>query len=93
MIKITGDELGWTTTGRDSGSTWIVRFVNFRKEIHDMCARCGGNKILGSFRKTTSGDKDLDDARDGGLVGGSQIPVNPAVKSSVTELPVCFIAI
>ena len=93
MIKITGDELGGTTTGRDNGSTWIVRFVNFRQEIHDRCARCGGNKILGSFRKITSGDKVVDDVRDGGLVGGSQISVNPAVKSSVTQLPVSFIVI
>ncbi len=44
MIKITRDEFSGTTTGRHYGSTWVIRFVDFGKKVHDRCARCDGNE-------------------------------------------------
>jgi hypothetical protein len=56
-----------------NGSTWVVRFVNFGKEVHDRCARCGGYEVFGSLREITSGDKAMNDRKNGGLMSGSQI--------------------
>ena len=84
MIKITGDEFSGTTTGRHYGSTWVIRFVDFGKKVHDGCARCDGNEVFGSVRKVTIGDKSVDGVGGGGLMSGCQIPVNPTIKSSVT---------
>ena len=58
--------------------------VDFGKKVHDRCARCDGNEVFGSVRKVTIGDKCVDSIGDGGLMSGSQIPVNPTIKSSVT---------
>ncbi len=84
MIKITRDEFSGTTTGRHYGSTWVIRFVDFGKKVHDRCVRCDGNEVFGSVRKVTIGDKSVDGVGDGGLMSGCQIPVNPTKKSSVT---------
>ncbi len=84
MIKITRDEFSGTTTGRHYGSTWVIRFVDFGKKVHDRCARCDGNEVFGGVRKVTIGDKSVDGVGDGGLMSGCQIPVNPTIKSSVT---------
>ena len=29
FVKIAGNKFGGTTAGRDDGSTWVVRFVDF----------------------------------------------------------------
>ncbi len=84
MIKITRDEFGGTTTGRHYGSTWVIRFVDFGKKVHDSCARCDGNDVFSRVRKVTIVDKSVDGVGDGGLMSGCQIPVNPTIKSSVT---------
>ena len=59
MIKITRDEFSGTTTGRHYRSTWVIRFVDFGKKVHDRCARCDGNDVFGSVRKVTIGDKSV----------------------------------
>ena len=71
IIKRTRDEFGRTTTNRDNGPTWVVRFVNFWKEVHDRCARCGGYEVFGSLREINGGDKALNGLRNGGLMSGS----------------------
>lgn len=43
MIKKDGDEFSRATTGRNNGSILFVRFVHFKKELNDACARCDGN--------------------------------------------------
>ncbi len=80
-MKITGDEFSGTTTGRHYGSTWVIRFVDFGKKVHDRCARCDGNEVFGSVRKVTIGDESVDGV---GLMSGCQIPVNPTIEISVT---------
>jgi hypothetical protein len=45
--------------------------VNFWKEVHDRCARCGGYEVFGSLREITGGDKALNGLRNGGLMSGS----------------------
>ena len=80
-MKITGDEFSGTTTGRHYGSTWVIRFVDFGKKVHDRCARCDGNEVFGSVRKVTIGDKSVDGV---GFMSGCQIPVNPTIEISVT---------
>ena len=80
MIKITRDEFSGTTAGGHYGPTWVIRFVDFGKKVHDRCARCDGNEVFGSVRKVTIADESVD----GGLMSGCQILVNPTIKSSVT---------
>ena len=92
-IEKTGDEFGGTTTSRDNRSTWVVRFVNFGQEVHDRCARCDVYEVFGSLREITSFDKVMNGLSDGGLMNGSQILVNPPVKSGVTQLSVGFITV
>ncbi len=67
-------------------STWVIKFVDFGKKVHDRCARCDGNEVFGSVRKVIIGDKSVhvDGVGDGGWMSGCQIPVNPTIKSSVT---------
>ncbi len=84
MIKITRDEFSGTTTGGHYGSTWVIRFVDFGKKVHDRYERCGGNEVFGHARKVTIGYKSVDGVGDGGLMCGCQISVNPTTKSSVT---------
>jgi hypothetical protein len=45
--------------------------VNFWKEGHDRCARCGGYEVFGSLKEITGGDKALNGLRNGGLMSGS----------------------
>jgi hypothetical protein len=49
-------EFDGATTSRDNGSTWVVRFVNFWKEVHNGCAKCAGYEVLGCLREITGGD-------------------------------------
>ncbi len=60
-------------------------FVDFGKKVHDRCARCDENEVFSSVRKVTIGDKSVDGVGDGGLISGCQIPVNPTMKSCVTQ--------
>jgi hypothetical protein len=46
-----------------------------------------------SGRSLVRGDKAKNGFRNGGLMSGSQILVNPAVKSGVTQFSVVFITI
>ena len=84
MIKEAGNEFSRATAGRDDRSTWVVGLVNLGKKVHDRSTWCGGDKVLGSFRKMARGDKVVNGVRNGGLMGGCQILVNPTVKSGVT---------
>ena len=67
--------------------------MNFGQEVHDRCARCDVYEVFGSLREITSGDKVMNGLSDGGLMNGSQILVNPPVKSGVTQLSVGFITV
>ncbi len=93
MITITGDEFSGTTSCRHHGSTWVIRFVDFRKKVHDRLARCDINEVFGSVRKVTIGDKSVNGVGDGGLMSRCQIPVNLTIESSVTQLSVGFILV
>jgi hypothetical protein len=64
--------------------------VNFGQEVHD---RCDVYEVFGSLRENTSDDKVMNGLSDGGLMNGSQILVNPPVKSGVTQLSVGFITV
>ncbi len=67
--------------------------MDFRKKVHDRCARCDRNEVFGSVRKVTIGDKSVNSVLNGGLMSGCQIPVNPTIRSSVTQLSVGFIPV
>ena len=51
MIKKAGNKFIGATAGRHNRSTWVVRLVNFGKKVHDRSAWCGGDEVLGSFKK------------------------------------------
>ena len=42
MVKEAGNVFGRTTTSRHNRSPWNVKFVDFRKKVHDRSARSGG---------------------------------------------------
>jgi hypothetical protein len=50
-------------------------------------------EVFGSLREITSFDEVMNGLNDGGLMNGSQILVNPPVKSGITQLPVGFITV
>ena len=75
MIKKAGNEFSGATTGRDDRSTWVVGLVNFGKKVHDRRAWCGGEKVLGSFRKVARGNEVVNGVRNGGLMDGCQMLV------------------
>ena len=81
---MSGATLSGATAGRDDRSTWGVGLVNFGKKVHDWSTWCGGDEVLESFRKIARGDEVVNGVRNGGLMGGCQIFVNPTVKSGVT---------
>ena len=72
MIKEAGNEFSRATAGRDARSTWVVGLVNFGKKVHDRSTWCGGDKVLGSFRKIARGDEVVNGVRNGGLMGGKK---------------------
>ena len=84
MIKKAGNESSGATAGRDDRSTRVLGLVNFEKKVHDRSAWCGGDEVLGSFRKVARGDEVVNGVRNGGLMGECQIFVNPTAKSGVT---------
>ena len=55
--------------------------MNFGKKVHDRSTWCGGDEVLGSFRKIARSDEVVNSVRNGGLMGGCKILVNPTVKS------------
>ena len=57
MIKKAGNDFSGATAGRDDRSTWFVGLVNFGKKVHDKSTWCGGDEVLGSFRKIARGDE------------------------------------
>ena len=83
MIKKAGNEFSGGTAGRDDRSTWVVGLVNFGKKVHDRSAWCGGDEVLGGFRKVARGDEVVNGVRNGALMGECQILINPTVKSGV----------
>ena len=84
MIKKAGNKFSGATAGRDNRSTRVVGLVNFGKKVHDRSAWCGGDEALGSFRKVVRGNEVMSGIRNGGMMGGCQMLVNPTVKSGVT---------
>ena len=84
MIKKARNEFSGATAGRDDRSTWVVGLVNFGKKVHDRSAWCGGDMVLGNFRKVATGDEVVNGVRNSGLMGGCQILVHPTVKRGVT---------
>ena len=63
------------------GLPGLSGFVNFWKDVHDRCARCGEHEIFGSLRGITGDDKAMNGLRNGGLMSESQILVNAAVSA------------
>ena len=51
------EQLQANTIQAHTRSTWVVRLVNFGKKVHDRSAWCGGDEVLGSFRKVAKGDE------------------------------------